>query len=89
MSKARGNPKVRTGIVVSDGMDKSVIVKVERLLKHPVYKKYIRRHRKFMAHDEQNQCQVGDRVKIVETRPLSKNKCWRVSAIVEKAPEAR
>lgn len=81
----RGSRKVRIGIVVSDKMDKSVVVKVERLVKHPLYKKYIRRTTKFMAHDEQNECNIGDKVKIMETRPLSKTKRWRVAEIVEKA----
>ena len=89
MSEKRGNPKVRNGVVVSNKMDKTVVVRVERLFKHPVYKKYIRSHRKYMAHDETNQCQIGDKVSIVETRPLSKNKCWRVRSIVEKTTEVR
>ena len=81
----RGIRKTLTGIVVSDGMDKSVVVSVERLVKHPVYKKYVRRKAKFMAHDEQNQCRIGDRVLITETRPLSKRKRFKVSKILEKA----
>lgn len=88
MDKPRGNPKVRNGVVVSDKMDKTVVVRVERFFKHPVYKKYVRRHQKYMAHDELNACRIGDTVEIVETRPLAKNKCWRVRAIVQKAPEA-
>ena len=70
--------RVLQGIVVSDGMDKSVVVKVERKIKHPLYKKYIRRSKKYMAHDENNNVKVGDRVSIRETRPLSKRKCWEV-----------
>lgn len=70
------------GIVTSDKMDKSVVVTIERLERHPVFKKYIRRRRKFMAHDESNTCKIGDRVKIMECRPISKGKCWRVTAIV-------
>jgi small subunit ribosomal protein S17 len=81
----RGMKRQLSGYVVSDKMDKSVTVKVERLVKHPLYKKYIRRHKKYMAHDERNECQVGDRVLILETRPLSKNKRWRVSRVMEKA----
>jgi len=81
----RGMKRQLSGYVVSDKMDKSVTVKVERLVKHPLYKKYIRRHKKYMAHDERNECQVGDRVQILETRPLSKNKRWRVSRVMEKA----
>ena len=77
--------KERTGVVVSDKMDKTVVVQVERLVKHPMYKKYIRRRAKFMAHDEANTCAIGDKVLITESRPLSKNKQWRVSKVVEKA----
>lgn len=73
------------GIVQSDRMDKTVVVNVERMEKHPVYKKYIRRSKRYHAHDEQNQCGVGDRVLLVETRPLSKTKRWAVKEIVEKA----
>ncbi len=89
MAKERGNRKIRSGVVVSDKMDKTVVVRVERLFKHPVYKKYIRRHKKFMAHDELNQCQIGDKVQIVESRPYSKNKCWRVQSVIEKTTEVR
>ena len=70
--------RVLQGIVVRDGMDKSVVVRVERRIKHPLYKKYIRRSKKYMAHDEDNNVKVGDRVSIRETRPLSKRKCWEV-----------
>ena len=70
--------RVLQGIVVSDGMDKSVVVKVERKIKHPLYKKYIRRSKKYMAHDEDNNVKVGDRVSIRETRPLSKRKFWEI-----------
>ena len=73
------------GRVVSDKMEKTVVVQVERLVKHPLYKKYIRRRNKFMAHDGDNACQIGDRVEITESRPLSKSKRWRVSRIIEKA----
>ncbi|MDY0131179.1 MAG: 30S ribosomal protein S17 [Desulforegulaceae bacterium] len=81
----RGMKRQLSGYVVSDKMDKSVTVKVQRVVRHPLYKKYIRRHKKYMAHDENNECQVGDRVLILESRPLSKNKRWRVSRIMEKA----
>ncbi len=77
--------KERVGIVVSDKMDKTVVVAVTDKSKHPVYKKTITRTRKFKAHDELNECGVGDKVLIVETRKLSKDKNWRVAAIVEKA----
>ena len=73
------------GTVVSDKMDKTVIVQVERLVKHQLYKKYIRRRCKFSAHDEQNSCRTGDKVLITESRPLSKRKKWRVVKIIEKA----
>jgi small subunit ribosomal protein S17 len=74
-----------TGTVVSDKMDKTVIVLVERLVKHRFYKKYIRRRTKFAAHDENNACRAGDKVLITQSRPLSKTKRWRVNKIVEKA----
>jgi small subunit ribosomal protein S17 len=83
--KERGLRKTQTGIVISDKMDKTVVVQVDRLVKHPVYRKYVRRRAKFKAHDENNTCQKGDRVVIRETRPLSKTKRWQVSQIVEKA----
>jgi small subunit ribosomal protein S17 len=76
--------KVRTGKVVSDKMDKTVVVLVETLRRHPLYKKVIRHTSKFKAHDEANACKVGDTVKIVETRPLSKEKCWRVAEIIRR-----
>jgi len=71
--------------VVSDKMDKTVVVQVERLTMHPRFKKYIRRRKKYKAHDEQNACRTGDRVLIIESRPLSKDKRWRVLATLEKA----
>ena len=70
---------------MSDKMDKSIVIKVERKMKHPIYGKFLKRTTKFMAHDEKNECGIGDRVRIMETRPLSKNKCWRLLEIVEKA----
>ena len=81
----RNNRKVREGIVVSDKMEKSIVVLVERKMKHPIYVKFLKRSTKFMAHDEKNDCHIGDRVKIMETRPLSKNKCWRLVEIIERA----
>jgi small subunit ribosomal protein S17 len=72
------------GVVVSDKMDKTVVVVVNRLVQHPVYKKYIRRRAKFMAHDEQNTAQIGDRVEIVQARPLSRKKRWRLSRVVDR-----
>lgn len=80
----RGNRKTRIGVVVSDKMDKTVVVAVERMVKHPFYKKYIKQTSKFKAHDEQSSCDIGDKVKIMETRPLSKSKRWRVVEIIEK-----
>ncbi|HQH25941.1 MAG TPA: 30S ribosomal protein S17 [Oligoflexia bacterium] len=81
----RGLMKTQEGYVVSNAMNKSVIVAVSRQKKHTQYGKYVRQTKKYMAHDESNSCQTGDRVRIVETRPLSKRKRWRVQAIVEKA----
>lgn len=77
--------KTLIGIVISDKMDKTVTVLVERLTQHSTYKKYIRKRKKFKAHDEQNACRIGDKVLIVESRPLSKDKHWRVREIIEKA----
>ena len=85
MMKTRGTKKQVVGTVVSDKMDKTVVVMVERLVKHRLYHKFIRRRAKFAAHDEANSCQVGDKVMITESRPLSKTKKWRVSKIIEKA----
>lgn len=81
----RGNRKTQIGIVVSDKMDKTVVVKVDRLVKHPVYSKYIKRAAKYKAHDDSNSCKIGDRVMIVETRPLSKDKRWKVREIIGKS----
>ncbi|MBQ3740199.1 MAG: 30S ribosomal protein S17 [Bacteroidales bacterium] len=81
----RNNRKVREGVVVSDKMEKSIVVLVERKMKHPIYGKFLKRSTKFMAHDEKNDCHIGDRVRIMETRPLSKNKCWRLVEIIERA----
>jgi small subunit ribosomal protein S17 len=83
--KKRGLQKTQTGVVISDKMDKSVVVQVDRLVRHPMYKKYVRRRAKYVAHDETNSCKVGDRVLIRETRPFSKMKRWRVSEVLEKA----
>lgn len=75
----------KTGVVTSDKMDKSVVVRVERTIQHKLYKKYIKRSARFMAHDENNTCNVGDTVEIVESRPLSSRKRWRVSKVIRKA----
>lgn len=77
--------KERVGIVVSDKMDKTIVVAVSERVKHPLYKKIVNRTKKFKAHDENNTCGIGDKVLIQETRPLSKDKCWRLVEIVEKA----
>lgn len=77
--------KERVGVVTSTKMDKSVVVMVERKVKHPKYGKFVKKTNKFMAHDEKNECGLGDTVRIMETRPLSKNKNWRMVEIVEKA----
>jgi small subunit ribosomal protein S17 len=83
--KDRGLKKRQIGRVFSNKMDKTVVVSIERIVEHPVYKKYVRRRGKCVAHDAQNICQIGDRVMIVETRPLSKTKRWRVREVLEKA----
>lgn len=85
MSESKENARTVTGKVVSNKMDKSITVEVERLVPHPVYGKYIKRTAKLMAHDESNACQEGDVVEITSCRPLSKNKVWMLHRIVEKA----
>lgn len=77
--------KERIGLVTSNKMDKSIVVSVERKVKHPKYGKFLNKTTKFVAHDEANTCNIGDTVKIMETRPLSKNKCWRLVEVVERA----
>jgi small subunit ribosomal protein S17 len=76
--------KEKVGLVTSNKMDKSIVVAVERKVKHPKYGKFLKKTTKFIAHDEANTCNIGDTVKIMETRPLSKNKCWRLVEVVEK-----
>jgi small subunit ribosomal protein S17 len=85
MNKNRGMKRQLVGTVLSNKMDKTVTVRVERTVIHPIYKKYIKRQSKFAAHDELNTCSIGDRVLISESRPISKLKRWRVSQIIEKA----
>ena len=80
-----GARKVRQGVVISDKMDKTVVVQVEQLVQHPVYKKYVSTRKKYKAHDPENRCRTGDQVAIVETRPLSREKRWRVQRIVKSA----
>jgi len=81
----RGNRKVRIGKVVSDKMDKTIVVSVETFVSHPLYNKKVKRSKRLKAHDELNQCGIGDKVKVMETRPLSKDKRWRLVEILEKA----
>ena len=83
--KGRGKRKIQTGTVIGDKMDKTVVVEVRTMVLHPQYKKYLRRRRSYKAHDERNDCRVGDKVEIIQSRPLSKTKCWRVRRILEKA----
>ncbi|OQX86153.1 MAG: 30S ribosomal protein S17 [Candidatus Latescibacteria bacterium 4484_7] len=83
--EARKPRKTLVGRVVSDKMDKTVTISVERLVQHPVYRKIVKKTSKIYAHDEENQCKVGDKVKVMSTRPLSKNKRWRVVEIIERA----
>lgn len=83
LEKRKG--RVMTGVVVSDKNDKTIVVRVETLVKHPLLKKYIRRRRKFTAHDPNNECGVGDKVRIVEYRPMSRNKRWHLVNVIEKA----
>ncbi|HHW39841.1 MAG TPA: 30S ribosomal protein S17 [Syntrophomonadaceae bacterium] len=85
--EARAQRKTRVGVVVSDKMDKTVVVAVETMVRHPLYKRTIRRTKKFKAHDETNSCRVGDTVRIMETRPLSREKRWRVAEIISRAAD--
>ena len=82
--ETRNLRKEKTGLVVSNKMDKSIIVEVERKVMHPKYGKFVKKSSRFVAHDEKNECSECDKVKIAETRPLSKNKCWRLVEIIEK-----
>ncbi len=85
MTTERRNKKKVVGVVTSDKMDKTVVVKTDDLVKHPVYKKYLKRSKNYKAHDENNSCSVGDKVLITETRPLSRDKRWRVTQVLEKS----
>ena len=85
MEKKERQKRVLQGVVVSDKMDKTIVVMTERRMLHPQYKKYVTRKKKYMAHDEENQCGIGDKVEIIEHRPLSHSKHWRLKKIVEKA----
>ena len=85
MELKRNLRKERIGVVVSNKMDKSIVVEIERREKHPIYGKFIKKTNRFMAHDEKNDCNIGDTVRIMETRPLSKRKRWRLVEIIERA----
>ena len=85
MAERTSSRKIRLGTVVSDKMDKTIVVNVETRMPHPLYGKIVRRSKRYVAHDEQNQCGVGDLVRIMETRPISRTKRWRLMEIVEKA----
>ncbi|HEU4552622.1 MAG TPA: 30S ribosomal protein S17 [Chitinophaga sp.] len=84
MTEIRNLRKTRIGVVSSNKMDKTITVSVERKVKHPIYGKFVKKTTKFMAHDEKNECSIGDTVRIMESRPLSKNKCWRLVEVIEK-----
>ena len=83
INSTRNKRKENIGLVVSDKMQRSIVVSVERKIKHPIYGKYVKRSKKYMAHDENNECKIGDRVRIMETRPLSKRKKWRLVEIIK------
>ena len=85
MAEVRGMRKTRTGVVVSDKMDKTIVVEIRTRVKHPLYGKIMNRTKKFKVHDEKNECGIGDTVRIMETRPLSKDKRWRLVEIIETA----
>ena len=85
MELKRNLRKERIGVVVSNKMQKSIVVEIERREKHPIYGKFIKKTSRFMAHDEKEECNIGDTVRIMETRPLSKRKCWRLVEIIERA----
>lgn len=85
MELKRNLRKERIGVVVSNKMQKSIVVEIERREKHPIYGKFIKKTNRFMAHDEKEECNIGDTVRIMETRPLSKRKCWRLVEIIERA----
>ena len=85
MAEVRGMRKTRTGVVVSDKLDKPIVGEIRTRVKHPLYGKIMNRTKRFKAHDENNECGSGDTVRVMETRPLSKDKCWRLVEIIEKA----
>jgi small subunit ribosomal protein S17 len=81
----QGNKRTIKGVVTSDKLDKTIVVRAERLVKHPIFHKYVRKHVKYKVHDEQNQCKAGDTVLIIESRPMSRDKRWRMIEILERA----
>lgn len=83
--ETRNLRKERTGVVVSNKMEQSIVIAVKRKVKHPIYGKFVNKTSKLMAHDDKNDCNIGDVVRVMETRPLSKNKCWRLVEIIERA----
>jgi small subunit ribosomal protein S17 len=85
VAQKKKNKRVLTGKVISNKMEKTIVVGIEQMKLHPLYKKYITRSKRLKAHDEKNECRVGDKVRVIESRPLSKEKCWRLFEIVEKA----
>ncbi|TET25007.1 MAG: 30S ribosomal protein S17 [Candidatus Aminicenantes bacterium] len=89
MNKSQGWKKTKIGVIIGNNMEKTVTVLSERRVKHPFYKKIVKRRKKFLAHDEYEKCKIGDVVKIVETRPLSRRKRWRIQEIVELSPSER
>ncbi|MCK4264696.1 MAG: 30S ribosomal protein S17 [Candidatus Aminicenantes bacterium] len=89
MNKSQGRKKTKIGVVIGNNMEKTVTVLSERRIKHPFYKKIVKRRKKFLAHDEYEKCKIGDVVKIVETRPLSRRKRWRIQEIVELSSSER
>ncbi|MDD4364917.1 MAG: 30S ribosomal protein S17 [Synergistales bacterium] len=86
MEERKAHRKERIGVVVSDKMEKTIVVRVDTMSKHPLYGKPVRRFKKYKAHDEENTCRTGDKVRIEETRPLSRHKCWRLAEVLERAP---
>jgi small subunit ribosomal protein S17 len=84
-AQPRGRRKVRTGVVTSDKMDKTIVVTIKSLVRHPLYGRIVKQDKKFKVHDEANDAHVGDTVEIMETRPISKDKCWRMVRVVERA----
>jgi len=87
MSEQKSNKRVLEGVVLSNKAEKTIVVQVERKFLHPQYQKTVRAHKKYMAHDESNECNIGDTVRIIESRPLSRRKCWALDSIVNRAEQ--